>query len=519
MRKFIHLIPLVIALLMAVTLTPVFSQNSEGGRWSAPQMLGTGWWQTMAIDREGRLHIGWYYAFRTSPDDLLDSDVFQYAARSIDGEWTQPNNVAYTGEGGYTVRNALSVTSDGMLHAVYRSHLNHVFSSAFAPIASDANNWSKPVEINGFGYYVDMIADENDILHIVFSAPSGDNANTLGQGNLEGSICPGCGDLTYRRSTDGGLTWSASRPLYLTPDSGSDKPGFFLGANGRIYIGWDEGTDWYSGRGQPQDVRIAYSDDAGLTWSDPIILDGGTGFDRHPVQLGAAELRDGSLMAVWRYATNSDRNIYYQISTDDGETWTAPEPVPGIVARSIDDGPLDDYELIVDVTGAAHLFAVGQTDILSRSNPSLYQVTYRQGFWQPPRRLFYSPEMCPEWPQAVLGPQNDIHLAWFIRGIPEQFQCRVADNTKVLRVYYSHMEGNFQQVATQAFEPTRTPIPTATAFQVLNPTVTPLPTVQVADSTGFVSTEDLYASTTLAGGVLAAAVFCAVAAIIIRLRR
>ena len=496
----------------------VFSQTNGEIQWSSPQLLGIGWWQSIAIDRQGNVHIGWY----GSNDPKINepgADVFSYTRRSLDGQWTPINTIFYTGNGYLTIRNALATTTDGMLHLAFRTGVYHSVASAYGLTAENIHSWSQPVAINESGYYLNMIADDRDVLHLVTSErlkttvkPSITNA--------ELNPCILCNDLFYRQSRDGGQSWSDPIPISIEPTTGSDRVDIFQGASRRLYIDWDEGYDWYTGRGTPQDVRMAYSDDDGLTWSQPIILDGGNLIDRKPIQIAAVELNDGSLMAVWRYNTDADRNIYYQLSNDVGKTWTPPQAIPNIVAQTANDTTLDDYNLIIDKIGTIHLFAVGQPDLQSTGNAALFDVAYRQGFWLPPQRIFYSNDMRPEWPRAVIGPQNDIHLVWFIRGTGRDPKTgKKLDSTDILKVYYSHLPGILPLEATQAFALTRTPYPTATVFQSLESTPTPFPTIEVVDTDVSVQTEDQYASQTLLGGMIAAAAFCAGIVIFIRLRR
>ncbi|MBI5670698.1 MAG: exo-alpha-sialidase [Chloroflexi bacterium] len=440
-----------------------------------------------------------------------------YAAREPDGTWTGSNDVVYTGEGGYTVRNALAVTSDGILHAVFRAGTSHLSASAPARAAQQANLWRPPVHLNNNGYYLDLTKDRNDILHFVYSGGVGALNRGEKVAQAESSACALCNDLFYRRSTDGGQSWSAEIPLSFEPDSGSDRMDIFEGSSGRLYVVWDEGNDWYKGSGSPRDVRVVYSDDAGLTWSDPIILDGEGRPDLHPIQIAAAEMLDGSLIAVWRYASDADRNIYYQISDDLGQSWTKPEAVPGIVARAINDTPLDDYELLVDRQGTVSLFAAGQPSLGRNTNAALYQVQYREGLWLPPQRIFYSPEARPEWPKVALGPQNDIHLTFFTRGIREG-QTEYTSATANLKVYYTYLPGIFP-ARVVAFRPTPTPLPTATPIQNFEPTATPFVLQAPIDRPVVPTTTDVYAAQTLLGGMFAAGLACAAVLVIYRFIR
>jgi hypothetical protein len=519
-RKQLNLFLVGVIILISLVAFPIFGQDAASQAWTAPKFLGNGWWQSLALDQEQNLHVTWYGNYDSG--DNIGHDVMTYVMRDSTGSWSPPSDVIYTGDGGYTVRNALAVTSDGILHAAFRGVTNHFVSSAPVHGATSAENWSPQNQVGGVGYYLDMIAGRDDTLHLVLSdRPEFPGGGTGEQGSsdvfAEGAKCFLCFDLFYRRSTDGGQTWTDFVPISLEADTGSDRPQIQQGASGRLYITWDEGLDWYSGRGQATDVRMVYSDDQGLTWSKPIIFDGGALADRKPIQGALTELRDGSLMMVWRYSTNADRHIFFQLSSNVGQTWTEPAPIPGIFARDSNATGLDHYNLITDRLGIVHLFAVGQTNLELKRNDQLYDVTYvpSSNYWVEPQRIYYSADERPEWPEAVVGASNDIHLVWFNRGIVPGSSC----NTCILKVYYSYLPGNMVPEPTRAFRPTQTPLPTATVFQNIEPTTTPFPTLEGVASTLIVNTQDNYAAQTLLGGMFMSALFCGAVVLFIRLRR
>jgi len=319
------------------------------------------------------------------------------------------------------------------------------------------------------------------------------------------------------RSEDGGRSWTDQVPLSLETYSGSDRPEIQQGASGRLYITWDEGLDWYVSSGSPQDVRMVYSDNGGRTWSDPIIFRGSGEDGYFPIMLAMTELRDGSWMVVWRYATDFDRNIYYQISDDVGETWTEPAPVPGIFARSVNASSLDHYKLVTDRLGTVHLFAVGQTDSPTERKDALYDITYvpSSQYWVQPQRIYYSSDERPEWPEAIVGPANDIYLVWYNRGVIPGSDC----NTCILKVYYSYLPGTMAAEPTRQFRPTVTPPPTATVFINIEPSPTPVPTVQGVQENLLVTTTDNYVALAFVGGLVLSALFCVVVLVFIRFRR
>ncbi len=498
-----------------VSPTPYVAGQSGRENWSLPVILDDGWWQSITTDVQGTTYLAWY---GSREDDTGQHDVLKYSYLPVNGEWQPPGEVVYTGDGGFTVRNGITTTADGQLFAALRYGTYHVYTSTYVVGSLNAANWAPVKPIDNTGYYIDLMADRNNILHLAYDTRL-DTNTPLGGGKVEASICGFCHDLYYRRSTDEGKTWSDPVPLSVLPDTGSDRMDIREGPSGRLYIDWDEGLDWYVGRGSAQDVRIVYSDDGGLTWSDPIILDGGGFPDKHPIQLAMTETRDKSIVAVWRYMPDGERRIYYQVSSDSGVTWTPPTPIDGLIARPINDTPLDDYELITDKLGIVHLFVVGVTNGSTTdkgTNPTLYHLTFQQGIWSRPYPVFYSRDYWPEWPKATVGIQNDIHLSWFSRGIREGEKPK--SNTDILKVFYSHLPGSFDLAATPTFEPTQTPLPTLTPFlQAFEATPTPVSTLEnKTESALYLATQDVYAIQTLLGGILAAGLFCVIIFVIFR---
>lgn len=478
---------------------PAAGQSSLRATWSAPIVLGPGWWQSLAVDVRGTVHVGWY----SGVPGTLDEDALFYTFRPLGGEFAVPRDVIYTGKGGATVRNQLAVTTDGLLHLFFRCGADHCFAQALIDQADWPMHWSKPQQLDS-GYYVTLLADDQDILHAVSSAHSVNLITQQINGqpiSLESDPCAFCADLIYRRSTDGGRTWSQPQNLSNTIE-GSEKPDIWQGPSGRLYVLWDEGFDWYIGRGERRGIGLVYSDDHGMTWSEPIFLEGD---GRKPFNAAGVELTDGSLLVVWRSANDFDSNIYYQLSADLGVTWTDAAPINGIIARDVPSAVLDDSELIVDGSGITHLFVVARrTDQTINDELGVFHVEFRQNAWRAPLLVYQERGNYPEWPRAAVGPQNDIHLTWFNR-VGEQFQ----GERRVLRVLYSYRSPTLPDRLTQDFRPTATLQPTATAARRFEPTATPFPTVvPIEQQVNVRTTSDLYAIQTLLSAAFVCLVLC-----------
>lgn len=489
--------------------------------WTPPVLLGDGWWESITVDRHGTVYVGWYGVQREeiAPDNFVSADLFVIRSRSLNGDWSDLSDILYTGVGGYTVRNSLVAAPNGMLYAALRTGVGHNFSSSFSADSLHARNWSNMRSINSSGYYVDQLVDADGVIYLVTGEH---NVNLIGNPNMalvnqEQYECLSCSDLIFRRSDDSGDSWTSPVNLSNTFDSGSDRMDIWQGASSRIYVNWDEGSDWYIGRGRPVDARLRYSEDKGETWSEPIIFDGDGSEVKRPIQLTVTEIANEQLLAVWRYSNDEDAGIYYQLSDDLGATWTEPEAIPNIMARRINDSPLDDYELVTDNVGIAHLFAVARPANERQAPPSLYALEYRQGRWLLPRVVMSGEDsVWPEWPKAAVGPQNDIHLSWFVRR--PRMTREGLDLTAGLQVYYSYRNATNPDAPTQAFVPTVAPSPAAVATRAFEATPTPFPTVQPVEVVNLQANSDIYATRILVGGLLSSLVLCGVVLVAVGFR-
>jgi len=288
----------------------------------------------------------------------------------------------------------------------------------------------------------------------------------LAQDKIVNALCPNCSDIFYRRSTDNGATWSAPVNLSRSP-TGSNKPQIKLDGKGGVYVTWDEGWDFYTGRGSPQSVAYAYSFDNGQTWSAPTIF-------RAPIPVGAAQqitLGVGSasqLVIVWRVEAGlrpESREVYYQVSNDRGQTWSAPRRLEGINARDWLTG-LDNYTTATDSAGHVHLALVTQTDEITSTQYSLVHLEWDGLRWSAPEAVFTSEDL-PEWPRLAIGGGNQVFLTWFVR--PKEEIWSGGHYT----VWASHMEADAPRIVST---PLPTPLPSPTPTPILpTPTSTPLP--------------------------------------------
>lgn len=202
-------------------------------------------------------------------------------------------------------------------------------------------------------------------------------------------------EIFYKKSTDGGNTWSVPKRLTWMPLH-SWEPDIVIDLLYNIHIVW---VDYASGYAN---IYYKKSTDIGETWTAPIRLTWTMGNTFHPKIVAD---QNGVLYAFWpKNPTPMDPNydIYYKKSTDGGGTWSAVERLTWNSGGSL--GPA------VAVIPYEELHVVWYD-----STPGLSEIFYKSSTnggtnWGPTKRLTWSgkafhPDICEE--------NGDVHLIWY----------------------------------------------------------------------------------------------------------
>jgi len=197
----------------------------------------------------------------------------------------------------------------------------------------------------------------------IFVAASGDGGRTFtrpvrvpgtagdaldGDNTVEGAVpAPGPGGVVYMtwsgprgielsRSTDGGATWEAARPILEHPGGWNIDIEGLARANGMPVTAVDISTgphrgsvyvNWVDVRNGDADVFLSYSRDGGDSWSEPLRVNQdapGNGRDQFFTWMSVDPV-DGSVNIVWydrRAGDGSGIEVYLARSTDGGLTFT-----------------------------------------------------------------------------------------------------------------------------------------------------------------------------------------------------
>jgi hypothetical protein len=147
-------------------------------------------------------------------------------------------------------------------------------------------------------------ADASGVLHAVFDDDSG---------QVTGS------EVFYRRSTDGGATFSAPVKLHAT-GSYAHQSAFTIDPTGRIFVVWSGRT---IADPSPR-IYFAKSTDGGATFSAPVAVNGTTGYAVFP---NVAADRNGNLVVGWFDLSGTAPVVGWSRSTNAGTSFSTPVPV------------------------------------------------------------------------------------------------------------------------------------------------------------------------------------------------
>jgi hypothetical protein len=377
--------------LSVVSTLPAVAQAPS---WSAPFRLsldGTSWFPDIAADAAGHVHVIW---------SSLTLDYRRWDGRG----WSPISDIAVALDAqGAPIDDVFraSIASDrfGYLNLFYYHLSEGLGYFRRAPLASAglAKSWSVPKVIgaSGTGYYSMVGVDQRNWIHAVYiDVPAGSRV----------------ADIFYRRSENEGESWTLPINLSNSLRLGSSRPQLLVDQFDTLHVSWDEGWDRRSGEGTAQVSRYVFSINGGREWSPPITFGS--------ANLPAAQLVVTSgptieqRVAVWRTVT--DEAVYYQISSDGGQTWSSPTPIPGILPRLWNSPPFDQYTLVRDDGGIVHLVLVTRRP----QNEELWAVTHIEWngqAWGKPETIFERSGLYPEYPRATIALGNQLHVVWFTR--------------------------------------------------------------------------------------------------------
>jgi hypothetical protein len=207
-----------------------YKKSNDGGTtWTTRRLTwnsGGSYFPAIAIDTNNHLHVTWY-------DDSPGNNEIYYL-RSTDGgtSWSKLYRLTWST---YSVSASPQITtnSSNHIHVVWHDDCAGNKEIYFKKSTNGGITWEGTKRLtwnSGVSWYSNIAADSLNNIHVVWMDNSKDS-------NYE---------IFYKRSTNGGMTWSSYKRLTWTSTGFSGSPCLDTDSNNWIHVVWYDGLSGYA---------------------------------------------------------------------------------------------------------------------------------------------------------------------------------------------------------------------------------------------------------------------------------
>jgi BNR repeat-like domain len=273
-----------------------YKRSEDGGEsWSTSKRLtwtsGDSHYPAIAIDSLGHLHVVW--------EDYTPGNDEIYYKKSEDGGNSWAASKRLTMNSGYSQYASVAVDSLGRLHVVWQDSTPGYYKIYYKKSTDGGDSWAPSQRITWTtlnSYYPAIAVDPSNNLHLVWHDET-----------------PGNDEIYYKKSTNGGDSWAASQRLTWN-SGGSHYPEMAVDASGHLHVVWHDETPG------TQEIYYKKSEDGGGSWTTSRRLTWNSTVCLYPAIAADAS---GHLHVVWYDFAAGHAEIYYRESADGGDSWTA----------------------------------------------------------------------------------------------------------------------------------------------------------------------------------------------------
>jgi BNR repeat-like domain len=274
-----------------------YRKSTDGGAtWTASKRLtwtsGASSSPALAIDSKKGLHVIWY-------DDTPGNQEIYYK-RSLDGGATWDATKRLTWTAGSSYYTAIATDSNDAIHISWTDNTSGNYQIYYKKSTDRGSTWGamKRVSWTSVASFGPAIAvDSTNHIHIVCE-----------------DYITGNEDIYYTKSTNGGETWSTLKRLTWTSAQSTDAA-VAIDSGDSIHLVWN---DYMSA--SDDEIYYRKSTDGGSTWSAAKKITSTSGYSSTPaLTIDAGD----TIHLVWSDNTPGNWEIYYKKSTDGGSTWSA----------------------------------------------------------------------------------------------------------------------------------------------------------------------------------------------------
>ena len=226
--------------------------------------------------------------------DNRDGNFEEYYTRSTDGGTTWGPEIRLTNAPGLSGCPFPAVNRD-TLNLFFRDDRSGTFKIYQKRSVNSGSNWSEDILLTPDGVNAEFPypAINGSTIHLVWRDTRDGNA-----------------EIYYKRSADGGNSWTAERRLTDNP-SESEHPKIIEQDN-NLHLVWRDNRDGI------YEVYYKRSTDGGETWSEDTRVTKGQGQSFLPVLAASGNI----VHLLWCDERNGAQALYYTFSADNGDSWS-----------------------------------------------------------------------------------------------------------------------------------------------------------------------------------------------------
>jgi hypothetical protein len=267
-----------------------FKRSSNGGgSWITKRLTwssGNSYNPIVAVDLSNHIHVVWQ-------DNALSGNHEIYHKKSTDGgaSWTH-KRLTYSSGDSYNP--AIAFDSHNHIHLVWSDWTNDQIYHKKSTDGGATWTTKRLTYSSGWSLRPAIAIDSNNHIHLVWHDHT-----------------PGSPEIYYKKSTDEGTTWTQKRLTYSSGDSVVSS--IAVDSKNNIHVMWGDNT--------PGNYEIYYkkSTNGGANWTTKR-LTYNSGWSSNPA---IAIDSNNYIHLVWLdNSLDSNHEIYYKRSTDEGVTWT-----------------------------------------------------------------------------------------------------------------------------------------------------------------------------------------------------
>ena len=282
------------------TLVPTYSVAWE----QEVQITATGapsFFPTMAVSGS-TVHLAWV----DQRDGGENREI--YYQRSVDGgtHWQMPV-MRISNDPSYSIRADFAIQDD-IVHLFWRDDRDGNYEEYLRQSMDGGVSWGPEVRIT----------NSPGLSGCPFPAVDGETVHLFFRDDRSGTF-----KIYYKRSVDGGAHWDSD--TVLTPD-GTQAEFPFPAIDGEtIHLVWRDNRD-----GNPE-IYYKRSLDGGITWSQDERLTSDPGESEHPKLV----MDGNNLHLVWRENRDGSYEVYYKRSIDGGRSWSSDRRMTDNAGKSL----------------------------------------------------------------------------------------------------------------------------------------------------------------------------------------